>query len=304
MALRPKPHRAHITSSAVLWATRAAWVVTAIVGGRAVGTAVADRSDTVQLVATIGAWGGWAVGALALAVPSTVALTVVRAVVPGALVVAAATGMFGAPPGDVLALTLPTVVTSVLVGSAEVGRAYVQASAYGDERRFGLRPPLGYLAATGVTWLVWSVAVVAAPMTAAARAWVPAAVAGVVAVAGALTLPMRWHQLSRRWVVLLPAGFVVHDPVVLGETLMVARRHVAAVRPAPLGAGATDAADLTGPTPGLAVEVTLSEAATVLLAPRRDRPRGTAIHVESFLISPTRPGAVLEAANATLGRLA
>ncbi len=32
---------------------------------------------------------------------------------------------------------------------------------------------------------------------------------------------------------------------------------------------------------------------TVLLAPTKDSPRGKALHVQSFMIAPSRPGAVL-----------
>ena len=53
--------------------------------------------------------------------------------------------------------------------AAETGRVYVQASAYGDEHRFGLRPPLGYLAATVVSWVVWRGAPSSAPLRWAAR---------------------------------------------------------------------------------------------------------------------------------------
>jgi hypothetical protein len=34
---------------------------------------------------------------------------------------------------------------------------------------------------------------------------------------------------------------------------------------------------------------------TALLAPTKDAPRGIALHVQSFIIAPSRPGAVLRA---------
>jgi hypothetical protein len=43
----------------------------------------------------------------------------------------------------------------------------------------------------------------------------------------------------------------------------------------------------------VAIEVTLAEAATVLFSPRPGLPKGRAIHVLAFLVSPSRPGAVL-----------
>jgi len=284
-----------IWAQLTLWGARLAWLAAAVVGGRAIGDAVAERSDPVQLVATIGAWAAWAVGALALAVPGLVTLTVVRAVVPGAVVAAGIALVAGASGGSVLALAVPAIVAAVLVGAADTGRVYVQASAYGDEERFPLRPPLGYLAATVLSWSVWVAAVIAAPLAWAARSWIVAVVATVIAAVATWLLPRRWHQLSRRFLVAVPAGLVVHDPLVLADTLMLRRRQIVELGLAdprrPSGA-----LDLTGPTPGLAVTITLDETATVVLAPRPATPRGRAIHLRALLVAPSRPGAVLRAA--------
>jgi hypothetical protein len=144
-----------------------------------------------------------------------------------------------------------------------------------------------------MSWLIWVAALITAPLAWAARAWALATVATVVAAAACWLLPRRWHQLSRRWLVAVPAGLVVHDPVVLAETLMLPRPQVAAVRLAEHGPGATSAADLTGPTPGLAVEVQLREPATAVLARRPGESRGRAVDVPGLLVSPTRPGAAL-----------
>jgi hypothetical protein len=278
-----------------LWTARVAWLGVAVVGGRAVGDAIDGRSDPVRAVATVGGWAGWGVGAIALAVTGLVTLTAVRAVVPIAVVVAGVTAVAGAPAGSVLALAVPAAVTAVLVAAADTGHVYMQASAYGDERRFGLRPPLGYLVPTVASWAVWAAALLAAPLAWAAGSWVLAAVGTVVLIGGSLVLPRRWHQLTRRWLVTVPAGLVVHDPVVLADTLMMPRRQITAV-----GLGgpsrADGAYDLTGPTPGVTVGVALAEMTTAVLAPRPATPRGTAIHLSALLVAPSRPGAVLREA--------
>jgi hypothetical protein len=275
------------------WGARLAWLAVAVVGGRAIGDATAARSDPVQIVATVGAWCGWAAGAIALAVPAVATLTAVRVIVPGALAFTVACLAFGADAGDVLALGIPAAVAAVLVGAAETGSAYVQASAYGDERRMLLRPPLGYLAASVVSWAIWAAALMTAPLAWASRAWPLAGIATVVAAAATWLLPRRWHQLSRRWLVAVPAGLVVHDPVVLGDTLMLPRAQVRSIGLASPGAGATDAADLTGPTPGLAVEIQLGETTTAVLARRPGETQGRAVRLQVLIVSPSRPGAVL-----------
>ena len=283
-----------LVAAVTAWGARVAWLVVAVVGGRAIGDALADHDAGAARALTAGAWVGWAVGAIALVVPSVATLTAARVVVPGAVAVAVASAIGGADAGPLAALGAPALVATVLVLAAEVGRAWVQASAYGDEQRFPLRPPLGYLVASVVTWTVWVSAVLVAAVAMVSASWLPGVAAGVVTVVGALVLPRRWHQLSRRWLVTVPAGLVVHDPVVLGETLMVPTANVTGLRLVKVGPDrAMDAADLTGPTAAVGVEVTLTEAATALFAPRPGLPKGRAIHVLAFVVAPSRPGAVL-----------
>ena len=149
------------------WGARLAWLAVAVVGGRAIGDATAARSDPVQIVATVGAWCGWAAGAIALAVPAVATLTAVRADRPRRDRRHRRAAWRSAPtPVPASRLGVPAVVAAVLAGAAETGSAFVQASAYGDERRLLLRPPLGYLAASVVSWMVW----VAAAADRAARA--------------------------------------------------------------------------------------------------------------------------------------
>jgi hypothetical protein len=134
-----------------------------------------------------------------------------------------------------------------------------------------------------------------APLSWAAEAWVPAVIATVVAAAGLWLLPRRWHQLSRRWLVAVPAGLVVHDPVVFWDTLMLPRPQVTSVGLAELGA--TDAIDLTGPTPGVAVEIRLGSPATAVLAPHPGDTQRRTVAVQALLVAPTRPGAALAEAS-------
>ena len=83
--------------------------------------------------------------------------------------------------------------------------------------RFPLRVPLAAGMAAIVAWFVWAPALVAGPLLLAAQQWVAGALLSAVAVAGAVFLGPRWHRLARRWFVLVPAGIVLHDPVVLAE---------------------------------------------------------------------------------------
>jgi hypothetical protein len=280
---------------AMPWVARIAWIVVAVVGGTAVESAVADRSAAVSWTAAIGGWGLWAVAALGLAIASTWSLTVVRVVVPLALVATVAVGVGGAPAIDLVLLGGPAIVAAAAVMTAEFGRQYVQASAYGDEERFPLRVPVGAGLAAVVAWLLWATATIVGPLLIAAQSWVAGVLLSALAVAGVVLLGPRWHRLSKRWFVLVPAGVVVHDPVVLADTFPLRTAQVASIALAPAD---TQAADLTGPASGYAVEIATTESVTAVFAFTPAEPNGKAIHLRSFLIAPSRPGRALRSARA------
>jgi hypothetical protein len=277
------------------WLARIAWVVVAVVGGTAVESAVADRSAAVAWTSAIGGWGLWAVAALGLAIASTWSLTVVRVTVPLALAATVAAGVGGATAIDLVLLGGPAIVAAAAVMTAEFGRQYVQASAYGDEERFPLRVPVGAGLAAVVAWLLWATTVIVGPLLIAAESWVAGVLLSALAVAGVVLLGPRWHRLSKRWFVLVPAGVVVHDPVVLADTFPLRTAQVASIGLAPAD---TQAADLTGPASGYAVEIATTESVTAVFAFTPAEPNGKAIHLRSFLIAPSRPGRALRSARA------
>jgi hypothetical protein len=236
-------------------------------------------------------WLAWGVGLVALLVPSTSGLTAVRAIAPAAPLVAvgAALGDAGGPAA-VVAVSL-ALAAALLAFTAEVGKAFVQGSAYGDERRHLLRPPgtlvLGPLE---LLWVVMAVGVAAGPLLLAAGEWVVGAVVTVVGLPLAALLLRRFHRLTRRWLVLVPAGLVVHDSLALAENAMVRTGAVRAIVPATAD---TEAFDLTVRALGPALEVQLTTTATLVLPGTLHQRQGSSVHARAFLVSPTRPGQVL-----------
>ncbi len=277
----------------MLWVARALWLVVAVFGGAGFGDALATHSRAVQVTGTTGLWVGWAIVAIALAIPATLGLTVSRLTAPMSAVAAVASLVDDDVSSSTVVAVVSTLLAALVIGSGEFGQAMVQASAYGDERRFPLRPPAAFYSPTIVSWTVLCACVLMGPLALAARSWAVGAVLTVAGVALAVFLVPRFHRLSRRWVVLVPAGIVFHDHVVLAETVMFPDRILTRARLAPVD---TQAADLTGPAGGHAVEVALVEPTTVVLAGTRDAPAGRALHVLAFLVAPTRPGQLLRAA--------
>lgn len=261
---------------------RLLWVALAIVMGFTVSGSVA-----------LSAW--FAVVGLSivcLVAPSTWGLTVLRTVTPAVVPAAVLAWVQNGNAALGAASLAVAVLTALLTASGEVGEAMVQGTAYGNEHRFPLRPPAAMLLPMALSWLVWCATALGATALLVHGQWLVGVVLAVLAVAATWFLGQRFHRFAARWLVLLPGSVVLHDPVVMGETLMIQRGNVAGAR---LALADTEAADLTGPAAGHALEITVREMVLAVFAPTPDQPKGRAIHVQSFLVAPSRPGRALTA---------
>ena len=271
----------------VPWALRVAWAVLAFTAGPAFADALDGRSRPVQVVASLALWGAWAAVLVASLVPHPVSLTVVRSATPAAALAAAAVALDG--HGSPLAVSTTTLAMAVAL-LPETGTVFVNGPAYPNERRFLLRAPAPLL--LGVLAVVWALAtapLVAGPLLLAARQWVAGAVVLAVGAPLSLVLYRALHGLSRRWLVFVPAGVVLHDPIALADPVLFRRQLVARIGPAPAD---TDALDLTSTAPGLGLELVLTEEVPLVRA-RPGQRMGEAASPSKVLFTPTRPGAVL-----------
>jgi len=273
-----------------LWTLRVLVVVLAASMAVAIANGADSRSATAAPVATI-AWGLVTMAmVVALVVPGPLALTVMRVLAPATVPAAVTTLALG---GGALWGTIAVVAaasTSMVALSAEAAEALIQGSAYGREYRLPLRTPAVLLLPTLLVWSVWCTVLLSSILELGAGQWFIGAVLATIAGALGWLLAKRLHLLSRRWLVVVPAGLVVHDAVTLGETLMVQRGNVAVAHLAPAD---TQAADLTGPAAGHALEIVLREMELVVLAASVKEPKGKALHVQSILVAPSRPGRAL-----------
>jgi hypothetical protein len=230
---------------------------------------------------------------VATLVPRASSLTVVRLGVPAGLVAAAWAAASSSDAGrGTLALVVTAIATAVAAAPA-VTDAFVNGSAYGAERRFALRCPplLGVLAVLAGAVVLAGAA--AGPLLLAARVWVAGAVVTVVGLAAAAAGARAVHGLSRRWLVFVPSGVVVHDPVARPESVMAPRPLITRLGPAAAGG---DALDLTLGAPGLALELATSEPLPVTV--RRGRRALGTEEATRVLVAVTRPAAVLAEAEA------
>jgi hypothetical protein len=227
-----------------------------------------------------------------VAITATSTLTLARVVIPMVIPATILAMIYEADFPASLGTLIFGLITVTVVYSPEYGQLAVQSSAYGNEVRFPLRPPLGYAIASVLAWLVFVAALISGALLSAAQMFLIGMFFVVLAVALCVLAVPRWHRLSQRWLVLVPAGVVIHDPVNLSDTVMLKRSQVRHITLAPAD---TEAFDLTGPTSGHALEIATNESITVVCAPvGRAAPR--AIHLTAMLIAPSRPGRALRAA--------
>jgi hypothetical protein len=209
-------------------------------------------------------------------------------------IVAAIVGPIGGDDAIALAAGVAVAAAAVLPTTIDT---FVDGSSYGSERRFALAtPPQLVLGPVPIAWVLCVAAPITAVVALAARAWVVGAVLAVVAVPGVVLGVPAVHRLSRRWLVFVPAGFVVHDHMALAEPVLVPRRVVEMVQPAaaePIGDdGAT--VDLTLGAGGVALAVTVREAIELPVASGLGRARqATVVPADRLVVAPLRPGAVM-----------
>lgn len=281
--------------SAPTWSLRACWLLLPVAAGPATADALDDRSRPVQLVGSGLSWAAWALVLVATLVPRTVTLTVVRAVAPGSVVLAAWAAVGAERPGWAVAGLVGAIACTVAAFTPAVADAFVDGSSYGDERRLALRAPLALLLGpAALAWALGATGTVAGPLLLAAEQWVAGGVALLVGMPVAALVGRRLHVLSRRWLVFVPAGVVVHDPLAVAEPVLLQRHLLRRVGPAAADAVEAGAVDLTAGALGLAIELRTAE--PVSLGRRRGRGSVEVEGADSLLVTPGRPGTTLEVA--------
>ena len=276
------------------WPLRVLWLVLPVTAGPCLADALARTGSSFQLVASVGLWVLWAAALVAMFIPLPVTLTIVRVVAPAAPFAAAWAAIAGADldASCVVALVVTTLaaVASLL---ARTGDVFIDGASYGSERRFGLRPPAPLL--VGPIELAWAAAVAgltAGPLLLAAENWWAGAVVLVLGLPIAVTALVVLHGLSQRWIVFVPAGLVLHDPMTLQDAVLVPTRSMRHLGALP---GRRSGREARPPTLGIALEVELAEPVSVGV--RRGEVTN-AVDVERLAFSPSLPGRLLDEARA------
>lgn len=243
-----------------------------------------DTSAPVAITLVVWGWVLWLSVAISLLVPSPISATVVHTISPLAVVVAA------------WALDAPSLFASlvalIVLRSSIIMDYMVQGGAYGNEQRFALRTPVSFMAPAVLAWLVLTGTVLSSTLFLASKQWwfgAPLLVIGVVAVR---IIPQRLHRLSRRWLVVVPSGIVIHDHLVLAETVMSLTNKIASIK---VVDSTSDGADFTGGVIGPRLAVELRTPDKIVLSKITAKSLGTteALHVQTYNVAPRRTQAAV-----------
>ncbi len=288
----PKPYPYDVANKSFIWLLRATVGILPFIGA-GIGNLVDNRSTNVQFVATLLAWVIWSACTFSVFFLHPITLTVARVTTP-VIAISLIVAVFDTTQTQQIISAGIGVAILLLSFNADIGNAFVQASAYGDEKRFLLRPPVALVAPVVLATLILIATTIAAPLLLAAKnLWIGLACA-IASAVGIWFFARRIHQLSRRWFVFVPAGFVIHDETLLGTNLMIRKYDLIGMQ---LAKRDSQAADLTAVTWGVPLELAFKQpqdvSLTSLLA--RHLKALSAIHASSVLIAPSRPGAVLRA---------
>jgi hypothetical protein len=237
-------------------------------------------------------WTAWAIGLVALLAPRPWGLTELRVVAPAAVILAIASVPSTRAGPAVLAVS-SCIVAGVFALSAPVAHAAGNAIAYGDEVRFPLRVPMSLLLGpVPLAVLLVGAGASAGPLLLADGRVLIGVFVTALGFAIAFALIRSLHALARRWLVIVPAGIVVVDPLTLADPVLMRREHVAALgRDSAADAAAAGALDLRLGTQAGTIVLTLNRDQS--FARRRGRRDAELREAGVVLVSTVRPAAVV-----------
>ncbi|MGO9875873.1 MAG: hypothetical protein ACLPVY_19010 [Acidimicrobiia bacterium] len=279
-----------------LWCARLFWVLLPVSAGTALGDALSGWSVAPARVAEVLLWTAWALGLVALLAPRPWGLTALRVVAPAAVIVSVLS--IGGTSAASAALGVSScVVAAAFALSSSVAQASGNAMAYGDEIRFPLRVPLSlFVGPVPLAVALIGAGVSVGPLLFAAGHYIAGVIVTVAGFGLAAVLVRSLHSLALRWVVLVPAGVVVVDPLSLADPVLMRREQILGVKQSRKAATDAGGIDLRlGTLPGT-IELSLREPQS--FARRRGRRDSELRDADVVLVSTVRANALVQAAGA------
>ena len=279
------------------WTARVAWIVLPFTTGAAIGEVFQPWSRAPEIVAGMLLWAAWFAGLVALFSIRPWGFTILRVVAPCAAALAFVSAWSASWPITVLAIaaSLLALVTSL---SSAVAHASAASTAYGPELRFPLRVPIALMAGpVPLSVALIAVSIAAGPLLLANGDIVAGVVAVAVGVPVIGVLARSLTALDHRWIVLVPAGLVVVDPLTFPDPVLLPREHIESLRRAEYEPRAR-AVDRDPPEilVGGAGPLLITCRGTGTFLRRSGRDGHVDLEADRLRITPLRPAVVLRAA--------
>ena len=270
---------------------RITWLSLPLFCGPALSDSFNDFELLLRTTVSITLWAFWALILLSTLLPTPISLAIVRIGAPAAAALSVWSALeTGGSAAGIIGLTVSAVAASVAI-SASLGDRFSDGASYGDERRFLLRAPGPVLLLFGpLAWLTSLAGLTLGPILLLNRNFL----FGTLVTLGGLPLSgiasNAIYQLGKRWVVLVPAGILLHDHLSVGDPTLIPRNQIADFSPAK---AKTDALDLSQNSFGLSLEIQCVTPLSMMLKKGNRKTVNESSAVESFMINPARPNIVL-----------
>ena len=233
------------------------------------------------------AWILGAVVAIGTWIHHPISLTTIRCLAPIAVFYSAVYALSESLSSLNIAVVTCGIISLMLMYTADYGSAHVQAGAYGNERRFLLRIPAPVVLPTLITWALFATVLVVLENAVQSENYVLSIPLLLALIAMSWKFAPQMHRLSKRWLVRVPAGWVVHDDLMLAENLLIRSHNLTAMD---FALADSEALDLSGMTRGVPIQISLRESTDVRLSQLGARLLKTldVLHVQAFLVATTR----------------
>jgi len=270
---------------------RVIWISLPLLCGPSLADSFNDFKLLLRTTVSISLWTFWVLILLSTLIATPISLAIIRIGAPAA----AALSLWSAleTSGSVSGIIglAASAITACVALSAPLGDKFSDGASYGDERRFLLRAPGPVLLLLGpLAWLTSVAGLTVGPILLLNKNFLFGSLISLCGFPLAALASNAIYQLGKRWLVLVPAGILLHDHLSVGDPTLIPRNQLANFSPAKVE---TNALDLSQNSFGLSLEIQcLTPLSMMLRTGTRKTTNETSI-VESFLINPVRPNVLL-----------
>ena len=270
---------------------RVIWISLPLLCGPSLADSLNDFKLLLRTAVSISLWTFWVLILLSTLIATPISLAIIRIGAPAAAALSlwSALETSGSVSG-IIGLAASAIAACVAL-SAPLGDKFSDGASYGDERRFLLRAPGPVLLLLGpLAWLTSVAGLTVGPILLLNKNFLFGSLISLCGFPLAALASNAIYQLGKRWLVLVPAGILLHDHLSVGDPTLIPRNQLANFSPAKVE---TNALDLSQNSFGLSLEIQcLTPLSMMLRTGTRKTTNETSI-VESFLINPVRPNVLL-----------